>query len=142
MNRFIFAAAVISASLGTASATSTTTPKRDGNDCVFISTVGQYRVLDRSTVVIWAPGRRDAYLVELSFPLFGLQSSMQMAMIDNDHDGRLCGFSMDKIGVRDFGKPETASIRSMSKRGDEQIVQLEEKYGVQLKSKKAEKKTS
>jgi hypothetical protein len=49
---------------------------------------------------------------------------------------------MDKIAVRDFGQPEAASIRRMNKLGDEDILQLEEKYGVQLKSKKAEKKTS
>jgi hypothetical protein len=147
MKRFALVIALSSisigaASVGTASATSATTPKKDGNDCVFISTVGQYRVLDRSNVVIWAPGRRNAYLLELSMPLFGLKSSMQVAMIDRDHDGRLCGFSMDKIAVRDFGQPEAASIRRMNKLGDEDIVQLEEKYGVQLKSKKAEKKTS
>ena len=133
---------IAAASIGTANATSATTPKKDGNDCVFIRTVGQYRVLDRSNVVIWAPGRRDAYLLELSMPLFGLKSSMQVAMIDRDHDGRLCGFSMDRIGVRDFGQAETSSIRRMNKLGDEDIVQLEEKYGVQLKSKKASTKPS
>ena len=141
MKRFALTIALL-ASIGTAGATSATTPKKDGNDCVFIRSVGQYRVLDRSNVVIWAPGRRDAYLLELSMPLFGLKSAMQVAMIDRDHDGRLCGFNMDRIGVRDFGTPETSSIRSMSKLGDEDIVQLEEKYGVQLKSKKTEKKPS
>jgi hypothetical protein len=128
------------ASIGVANATSATTAKKDGNACVFISSVGQYRVLDRNNLVIWAPGRRDAYLVELTMPLFALQSSFQMAMIDHDRDGRLCGFSMDRIGVRDFGHPETASIRSMTKLDDAGITQLEEKYEVQLKSKKAEKK--
>ena len=137
MKRFLSVTAVLVASIGTANATAVTTPKKDGNDCVFISTVGQYRVLDRSNVVIWAPGRRDAYLLELSMPLFGLKSSIQLAMIDRDHDGRLCGFSMDRIAVRDFGQSEASSIRRMNKLGDEDIVQLEEKYGVQLKSKKS-----
>ena len=125
------------ATLATAQATtSTPPPKKDGNACVFINSVGQYRALDLNNVVIWAPGRRDAYLVELSMPLFSLESSFQLAMIDNDRDGRLCGFSMDRIGVRDFGHPETASIRSMTRLDDAGLAQLEEKYQVQLRSKK------
>jgi Family of unknown function (DUF6491) len=113
------------------------TPSADkrGNACIFISSVGQYRSLDRDKIVIWAPGRRDAYLVELSMPLFGLENSWQMAMIDNDRDGRLCGFSMDRIGIRDLGRPESSSIKSMSRLTDEELGALEQQYNVQLQSK-------
>jgi len=131
------------AAMAGAQATSATASKKDGNACVFISTVGQYRALDQNNVVIWAPGRRDAYLVELSMPLFSLESAFQLAMIDRDHDGRLCGFSMDRIGVKDFGRPETSSIRSMTRLDDAGLTQLEEKYQVQLRRKKqAEKEAS
>jgi Family of unknown function (DUF6491) len=140
MKRLALALAVVAASVGVANATSATQPKKDGNACIFISSVGQYRALDRNNVVIWAPGRRDAYLVELTMPLFALQSSFQLAMIDNDRDGRLCGYGFDRIGVRDFGHPESSSIKRMSKLDDAGIVALEEKYAVQLKAKKAEKK--
>jgi hypothetical protein len=136
MKRLALAFTLFAASLGAAHATSATTPKQDGNACIFISTVGQYRSLDRNNLVVWAPGRRDAYLVELSMPLFALESSFQLAMIDNDHDGRLCGYSMDRIGVRDFGRPETSSIRRMTKLDDAGIAELEQKYAVQLKPKK------
>jgi hypothetical protein len=131
----IFAAST-SMSWGVANATSATPPKKSGSDCIFISTVGNYRVLDDRNLVIWAPGRRDAYHVQLNSPLFSLNSSFQMAMIDKDHDGRLCGFSTDRIGVRDFGHPESASIRSMSKLDKAGIIELEQKYKTELRSKK------
>ena len=137
MKRLALIIAMFAASVGAANATSTTTAsKSDGNACVFIRTVGNYRVLDRNNLVIWAPGRRDAYHVQLTMPLFSLESSFQMAMIDNDHDGRLCGYGFDRIGVRELGHPETSSIRSMTRLDDAGIAQLEEKYSVQLKPKK------
>jgi len=140
MKRLAVAVAICAAaqvmSMGAANATSATPPKKNGNECIFISTVGNYRVLDDRNLVIWAPGRRDAYHVELNFPLFSLNSSFQMAMIDKDHDGRLCGFSMDRIGVRDFGHPESATIRSMTKLDKAGIVELEQKYKTELRSKK------
>lgn len=136
MKRLATAVAIFAASLGVANATSATSPKKLGGDCIFISTVGNYRVLDDQNLVIWAPGRRDAYHVQLNSPLFSLNSSFQMAMIDRDHDGRLCGFSTDRIGVRDFGHPESASIRSMSKLDKAGIIELEQKYKTELRSKK------
>jgi Family of unknown function (DUF6491) len=140
MKRLATAALAFAASqlmgLAVANATPATPLKKNGNECIFISTVGNYRVLDDRNLVIWAPGRRDAYHVELSFPLFSLNSSFQMAMIDKDRDGRLCGFSTDRIGVRDFGHPESASIRSMTKLDKGGIVELEQKYKTELRSKK------
>lgn len=141
MKRVALVAALLAGILGTAHATSTSkadTPSadRNGHECLFIRSVGQYRALDRDTVVIWGPGNRDAYLVELTMPLFGLEGSWQMAMIDRDHDGRLCGFSSDRIGVRDIGRPESASIKSMSRLDDADLAALEEQYKVSLTRKK------
>lgn len=136
MKRLALAVAILAGTMGVANATSATPPKQNGNECIFIRTVGNYRVLDDRNLVIWAPGRRDAYHVELSMPLFSLNSSFQMAMIDRDHDGRLCGFSMDRIGVRDFGHPESSSIRSMTKLDKAGIIDLEQKFKTELRSKK------
>jgi hypothetical protein len=140
MKRLALTLTLIATALGgaTIASAATTSPNKDGNACIFIRSVGQYRALDRSNVVIWAPGRRDAYLVELSMPLFSLESSFQLAMIDHDHDGRLCGHGFDRIGVRDIGQPQTSSINRMTKLDDAAIAQLEEKYDVQLKAKKKE----
>jgi hypothetical protein len=133
MKRLALIVALAMAAVAAPQAASPPSANKHGNACVFISSVGQYRLLDRDKIVIWAPGRRDTYLVELSMPLFGLEGSWQMAMIDNDRDGRLCGFSMDRIGVRDFGRPESSSIRSMSRLTDEELGALEQQYNVQLR---------
>jgi hypothetical protein len=135
MKRLPLIAALATGVVAAAQAASPPAANNHGNACVFINSVGQYRSLDRDKIVIWAPGRRDAYLVELSMPLFGLAGSWQMAMIDNDHDGRLCGFSMDRIGVRDMGRPESSSIKSMSRLTDEELDALEQQYDVQLRRK-------
>lgn len=145
MKRLVLIAALLAGSVGAAhagSAPNADEPSagRQGAACVFISSVGQYRALDRDKIVIWAPGQRNAYLVELTMPLFGLEGSWQMAMIDHDRDGRLCGFSMDRIGVRDIGRPESATIKRMSRLDDAGLTALEEQYQVSLTGKKKDEK--
>lgn len=134
MKRLAVLAASLATITGTAHASSEPTAKDKGNACVFISTIGQYRVLDDHNLVIWGPGRRDAYWVQLTMPLFGLNSSFQIATIDHDHDGRLCGFGMDRIGVRDFNRPESSTISSMTRLDDAGFTSLEQKYKVKLRS--------
>lgn len=148
MKRLALFAAVLTGSIVAAHATSPSnaddktdvTAGKKHNECIFISSVGQYQALDRDKVVIWGPGRRDAYLVELTTPLFGLEGSWNMAMIDHDRDGRLCGFSSDRIGVRDIGRPESASIKSMTKLDEASLVTLEKQYEVSLTRKKKDEK--
>lgn len=140
MKRLALLTALFAGVLGTGhAATADQSTAKNGNACIFINTVGQYRSIDRDKIVLWAPGRRDAYLVELSMPLFGLEGSWQMAMIDHDRDGRLCGFSMDRIGVRDIGRPESASIKSMTKLDESDLQALEAQYKVSLTRKKTDK---
>jgi len=137
MKRLAVLAALLAMITGVAQAKSEPA-KRDkdnGHACIFISSIGQYRVLDDRNLVIWGPGRRDAYWVELSMPLFGLNSSFEMATIDHDRDGRLCGFGMDRIGARNFNRPESSTIARMTRLDDAGFVSLEEKYKVKLRSK-------
>lgn len=141
MNRLVLITALAAGIVGVAHAGAAVNADKpnvakNGNACVFINTVGNYQSLDKDKLVIWAPGRRDAYLVELSMPLFGMKGSWQMAMIDHDRDGRLCGFSSDRIGIRDFGYPESASIKSMTRLDDAAIAALEKQYDVSLTRKK------
>ncbi|HEY8538063.1 MAG TPA: DUF6491 family protein [Steroidobacteraceae bacterium] len=133
MKKLLFGVCLLAA-VGVAQATQPAdVPKRKlGNDCIFISQVNSYQALDRDKIVIFGPGSNNAYLVELSMPLMGLEGSWQMATIDRDGDGRLCGFSRDRIGVRDIGSPEYSSIRSMSRLDIDELRALEEKYNVQL----------
>jgi hypothetical protein len=140
MKRLAVAAAVLASFAAAAHASSASkvdvTAGKNQNECVFIRSVGHYQSIDRDKLVIWAPGRRDAYLVELTMPLLSLEGSWNMAMIDRDRDGRLCGLSSDRISVKGAGMSESSSIRGMTKLSDADLVTLEEQYKVSLTKKK------
>ena len=55
-------------------------------------------------MVIWAPSRSKAYLVELSMPLPELKFANRLAFVDRNHDGMLCGYGMDRIVVADSAR--------------------------------------
>ena len=72
-NTLMFAAAVAAAGIGLAAPSvqaSTNSASRAGkNECVFTRSIYDFKALDRNNLVIWAPSRSKAYLVELSMPL-------------------------------------------------------------------------
>lgn len=109
-----------------------TSSKTDTNACVFFSTVYDWKALDRSHLVIWAPGGKNPYLVTTSFPLTQLQFADRLGFVDGNNDGRLCGFGMDKIVVPDAAFTEQASIASMSPLDDAGLAALSAQYHVKL----------
>jgi hypothetical protein len=143
MKRLILTA-VLASIVSSAGATAATKPDvttgKKTNECVFIRSVSNYQPIDRDKVVIWGPARRDAYLAELTMPLFNLKGSWHIAVVDHDHDGRLCGFSSDKISVRDGSIHESASIKAMTKLTEAELATLEEHYNVSLTRKKSTEK--
>lgn len=109
------------------------------NDCVFARTINDFKVLDRSKMVIWAPSRSKAYLVELSMPLPELKFANSIAVVDRNHDGMLCGYGMDRIVVADSsaaGFRTPATIMGMKRLDDAALAQLEQQYNVRLTRKK------
>lgn len=108
----------------------------DGNACVFFRTVHDYRALDKNRLVVWAPGRRSAYLVEVGMPLTDLTWANQLAFVDSNHDGRLCGYGMDRIVVGDTSFPQWSTITSMKPLDEPALAQLEQQYNVSLLPKK------
>jgi hypothetical protein len=115
----------------------TDTPARaHGNDCTFFRSISDFRPLDRTKLVVWAPSKRDAYLVELGMPLFDLKHANELAFIDSNRDGRLCGYGMDRIAVGNASFPQQSTILGMTRLDATQLVGLEQQYGVRLVSKK------
>ena len=116
------------------------TSRAGTNDCVFSRSIHDFKVLDRNKLVIWAPTRSRAYLVELSMPLPELKFANSIAVVDRNHDGMLCGYGMDRIIVADssaagFRTPST--ILGMKRLDDAALAQLEQQYDVRLTRKKA-----
>ena len=103
-----------------------------GNDCVFFSTVYDWKALDDDHLVIWAPGRKDAYLVELGSPLLGLHFAESVGFVDGNRDGRLCGYGRDAVLLGGHSIPQKSTIFGLTRLTPEEIVQLEARFKVKL----------
>jgi hypothetical protein len=140
-NMLLFAALAVSIGAGASAHAAVANDKsRTGkNDCVFARTINDFKVLDRNKMVIWAPTRSKAYLVELSMPLPELKFANRIAVVDRNHDGMLCGYGMDRIIVADStaaGFRTPATIMGMKRLDDAELAQLEQQYDVRLTRKK------
>jgi len=137
------AAAALAAGAATApNAAQQEAKKPRGDQCVFFRTVDDWQVLDRSNLIIWAPGSRTAYHVELAFPLTDLRSAIQLAFIDHNNDGMLCGYGMDNVAVPGSPIPWSSTILAMTRLDDASLAALAEKYDVKLPKRYAQKDTA
>jgi hypothetical protein len=142
MKSFLVYAAVamsMAAGAGAPAVASTDTSSRPGgNDCVFARTIHDFKVLDRDKMIIWAPTRSKAYLVELSMPMPELKFANTIAVVDRNHDGMVCGYGMDRIVAVDSspGFRTPATIMGMKRLDDAALAQLEQQYDVRLTRKK------
>lgn len=113
------------------------TTNKDDNDCLFFRTVQNWRVLDDRHLVIWAPGQNDPYLLATLNSVWNLKSQEQLAFIDGNHDGRLCGFGGDAIATTNNpGWNDKATIASVRRLDDAALAQVSEQYKVKLDRKR------
>jgi hypothetical protein len=136
---FIVSGAALAAPAASAPAVNERAAKEthaDRNECVFVRSIYDFKPLDRNHLIIWAPTRRNAYLVQLGFPLPELQFAQRLAIVDRDHNGMLCGFGMDRIVVADSVFRQPSTILGMTRLDSVRIAQLEAQYDVQLAPKK------
>jgi hypothetical protein len=134
-NTVLFAALAIGMTMGAgAHATAANTTSRNDNECVFARTIYDFKPLDRNKVVIWAPTRSKAYLLELSMPMPELKFANRVAFVDRNHDGMLCGYGMDRLIVADTspGFRTPATIMGLKRLDDTELAQLEQQYNVKL----------
>ena len=104
-----------------------------GNDCLFVRSIQNWRVLDATHIVVNAPSARQPYLLTLSFPLSELKWTWRLAFVDDNGDGSLCGFGGDAVIVPDDPTAWRSSIRGVSKLDDAAVAQLETQYNVKLR---------
>jgi hypothetical protein len=139
MSRFFGSAVISFAILGAASLAApahAAVARAADNACVFSSSIQDFRGLDSSKLIVWSPGRRNAYLVELSMPLTDLKFAQRLAVIDRDHNGQHCGYGMDRIVV-DRGFREASTVMGVKRLDEAGIEALEKQYGVSLTRKKS-----
>jgi hypothetical protein len=93
------------------------------SDCVFQRNIDDFDALDDNYVVLYAMGRRKAYLAEIA-GCFDLKGQSSLAAVDGDRNGQICGFGRDSIAYRRLGTVEECRILAMQELSDERRVEL------------------
>jgi|SRR5579863_8422530 len=68
--------------------TSTSLPGTE--TCIFTVDLNDWVVLDDSTLIVYAPTRKNAYLVKLFLPVIGLDFHESLGFEGTEHNGQLC----------------------------------------------------
>jgi len=58
--------------------------------CIFTVNLNDWTVIDNSTLIVYAPLRKDPYLLKLFEPIFDLQFRESLGFEDIEHNGQLC----------------------------------------------------
>lgn len=114
----------LSGCAGTAVSSGAARPTYD--DCLFASTLHDWRPLDDRNLILFANGRRP-YHVELVRPATGLSFDVMIGIYDRD--GRICPYGGDAIVIDDV-VPERIAIRSMRRLTDEQLDDVYVEFGI------------
>lgn len=80
-------------------------------DCFLRRAASDFQVLDDRNVIVFAPGRADAYHVQVSLPLTDLRFADTLAF--ESRSSRICGYAGDELVVASTG----SSLRRASVTG-------------------------
>ena len=94
------------------------------SDCVFQSIISDFHAIDDRHVVLYASGRRKAYLAEIAGGCFDMENQYALAAVDGDRNGQICGFGRDSIAYRRLGMVEDCRILGMEQLSDERRLEL------------------
>ena len=66
-------------------------------DCIFLKTLYDWKVIDPYHMIVWAPNRKTAYLIE--FDVLCSEARFAHLIAFTGRDGRLCGFGKDSVVI-------------------------------------------
>jgi len=93
------------------------------NQCVFFRTLYDWRPLNNTNLIVWAPSRKHPYHIQLDRPCFGLKFAHSIGF--TSRDSRLCGFGGDSVLVESGGgRPDRCPIGSITKLTEESLKSL------------------
>jgi hypothetical protein len=99
-------------------------PSRSTEDCLFSVVVKDWAAIDKQRFIIYGLTDREAYLATLFFPTPDLIYNLGMAVVDSDHNGRICGKSSDYVEFRNATIPGRNLITSMHRISEEEAKAL------------------
>ncbi len=93
------------------------------NQCVFFRTLYDWRPLNNTSLIVWAPSRSHPYHIQLDKPCFGLKFAHTIGF--TSRDSRLCGFGGDAVLVESGGGlPDRCPIGSITELTEESLKSL------------------
>jgi hypothetical protein len=96
--------------------------------CFLPRTVLDFTVLDDRNLVVFAPGRGDAYHVQVSPPSASLRFAQRLAFRSND--SRLCGYAGDSLLVADApGYDARLSVTGVYRLDERALAGLQARFG-------------
>ncbi len=111
------------------SACAATPPPEEGprtartDACVFQSSIGGFKALDDSHVILYDDvGNKNAYLASVTPGCFDLLHQDNLAAVDGDGNGQICGYGRDSIAYRQFGRMEDCRVMTLEKLTDERLA--------------------
>ncbi len=94
------------------------------SDCISRSFISGFQVLDDRHVLLFGSGGRKAYLVEISPSCFDMAYQHTLATVDEDNNGRICGFGRDSIAYDRMGRVESCRVLGVEELDDERRFQV------------------
>ncbi len=92
------------------------------SDSVRIDQVRDFRVLDDSNLILYAPTRRNAYHVELMPACQGLRFADTIAL--RGRTGRLAGFAGDRVIIDRPGMPDRCAVTNVRRLDEASLTEL------------------
>lgn len=93
------------------------TPPAEGanrNACVFFRTLYDWKPINNSNLIVWAPNRRSPYHLQLTRPCHGLRTAQTLGF--SSRDGQLCPYGGDSILLDNgSGRPDRCTIDSITR---------------------------
>ncbi|MBL8643060.1 MAG: hypothetical protein JNK21_03935 [Rhodospirillaceae bacterium] len=93
------------------------------NQCIFFRTLYDWKALNNSNLIVWAPTRNHPYHLQLDRPCFGLRFAHSIGF--TSRDSRLCGYGGDSVLVESGGgRPDRCPIGAITKLTEESLKSL------------------
>jgi hypothetical protein len=96
------------------------------NDCIFQSSIRDYRVLDDRNLIVTAGGKRK-YHVELARRAYGMRSNWSIGFYSPT--GRICSGFSEVIVDDGFGRKESIKLRSIKELSPDELDALLVRFG-------------
>jgi len=113
-------------------------PARRANDCAAFNPSYEWRALDDRNLAFWVPDEPLPYHAQLSRSTPELLTTSQLAFIDGDRDGRLCGAGLD--AVIEGSSAARVSIDALAKLNKKGVARVQKEFRMTLKRAPRKKK--